>query len=323
MSRQAIAAVIARSDLASGERLVALSLASFANREHRAWPGAPAASARAGLRRSRYQEAREELVRRGLVAVDERATGRGRASTISLTFADTGPWWDGEINVELFEAVLSRSHACVLCGFSGFGLSVSRGGGSKQPLNVAYEYPCSGLTPSSGVVGELLMRVVESRRSFPLGRSRARSRSPRRPFRLRPSVCSSTLTSGSRPGVNPATLRSLLACRGLSWSGFHGGLFRGFYPRERRPSSVMPRPRKYPDDLIQRGIRLVFESGRPISHVARDLGLPAETLRKRVRQAEADSAKRTDLLSSEEREEIRALTRDGSRRRRNWPYATG
>ncbi|MDQ6804689.1 MAG: helix-turn-helix domain-containing protein [Actinomycetota bacterium] len=111
MSRQAIAAVIARSDLASGERLVALSLASFADRENRAWPGAPAASARAGLRRSRYQEAREELVRRGLVAVDERATGRGRASTISLIFADTGPWWDGEINVELFEAVLAYSAA--------------------------------------------------------------------------------------------------------------------------------------------------------------------------------------------------------------------
>ena len=111
MSRQAIAAVIARSDLASGERLVALSLASFAGRDNRAWPGAPAASARAGLSRSRYQQAREQLVARGLVAVDERATGRGRASTVTLVFADTGPWWDGEINVELFEAVLTYSPA--------------------------------------------------------------------------------------------------------------------------------------------------------------------------------------------------------------------
>ena len=107
MSRQAIAAVLARTDLASGERLVALSLASFAGRENRAWPGAPAASARAGLSRSRYQQAREQLVARGLVAVDERATGRGRASTVTLVFADAGPWWDGEINVELFEAVLT------------------------------------------------------------------------------------------------------------------------------------------------------------------------------------------------------------------------
>ncbi len=111
MSRQAIAAVLARTDLASGERLVALSLASFAGRENRAWPGAPAASARAGLSRSRYQQAREQLVARGLVAVDERATGRGRASTVTLMFADTGPWWDGEINVELFESVLVYSRA--------------------------------------------------------------------------------------------------------------------------------------------------------------------------------------------------------------------
>ena len=109
MSRQAIAAVLARTDLASGERLVALSLASFAGRENRAWPGAPAASARAGLSRSRYQQARERLVTRGLVVVDERATGRGRASTVTLMFADTGPWWEGEINVELFETVLSYS----------------------------------------------------------------------------------------------------------------------------------------------------------------------------------------------------------------------
>jgi hypothetical protein len=111
MSRQAIAAVLACAELASGERLVALSLASFAGRDHRAWPGAPTASARAGLSRSRYQQAREQLVARGFLAVDERATGRGRASAVTLVFADTGPWWDGDINVELFEAVLSYSPA--------------------------------------------------------------------------------------------------------------------------------------------------------------------------------------------------------------------
>jgi hypothetical protein len=109
MSREAIAAVLARADLASGERLVALSLASFADRANRAWPGAPAASARAGLSRSRYQQAREQLVVRGLVAVDARATGRGRSSTVTLAFAQAGPWWDGEINVALFESVLAYS----------------------------------------------------------------------------------------------------------------------------------------------------------------------------------------------------------------------
>jgi transposase len=69
----------------------------------------------------------------------------------------------------------------------------------------------------------------------------------------------------------------------------------------------MPRPRKYPQELIDRGVRLAIESGRPISHVAAELGLPGETLRKRVRQAEADQGLRPDSPSTQEREEIRAL----------------
>ena len=51
----------------------------------------------------------------------------------------------------------------------------------------------------------------------------------------------------------------------------------------------MPRPKKYPDELMDRGVRLVFESKRPIAHVAADLGVHHEALRKRVRQAEADN----------------------------------
>jgi hypothetical protein len=69
VSRQAIAAALAREDMPVGERLVAFSLASFDNGENRAWPGAPAAAARAGLKRSRYLEARDQLVRGGLVYV--------------------------------------------------------------------------------------------------------------------------------------------------------------------------------------------------------------------------------------------------------------
>jgi transposase len=78
----------------------------------------------------------------------------------------------------------------------------------------------------------------------------------------------------------------------------------------------MPRPRKYPDELIDRGVRLALESGRPIAHVARDIGLPAETLRKRVRQAEADRGLRPDLPSSEEREEIKKLRKENFELRR-------
>jgi len=64
--------------------------------------------------------------------------------------------------------------------------------------------------------------------------------------------------------------------------------------------------RKYPKELFDRGVRLAIESGRPVAHVAAELGLPAETLRKRVRQAEADQGLRPDLPSTVEREEIRS-----------------
>ncbi len=72
----------------------------------------------------------------------------------------------------------------------------------------------------------------------------------------------------------------------------------------------MSRPSKYPKELIERGVRLALESERPIAHVAADLGIHPETLRKRVRQAQADSGSRTGLLTTQEREEIRQLRRE-------------
>jgi transposase len=78
----------------------------------------------------------------------------------------------------------------------------------------------------------------------------------------------------------------------------------------------MSRPRKYPEELLERGVRLALESGCPIAHVARDLGIHSETLRKRVRQAEADSGTRTDLLATQEREEIRRLRKENFELRR-------
>ncbi len=78
----------------------------------------------------------------------------------------------------------------------------------------------------------------------------------------------------------------------------------------------MGRPKKYPDELIERGVRLALESGRPIAHIAADLGMHPETLRKKVRQAEADSGLRPGLPSSAEREEIRELKRENFELRR-------
>ena len=78
----------------------------------------------------------------------------------------------------------------------------------------------------------------------------------------------------------------------------------------------MPRPKKYPNELVERGVRLALESERPIAQIARDLGMHPEALRKRVRQAEADSGKRSDLLSTQEREEIRRLRKENYELRR-------
>ena len=72
----------------------------------------------------------------------------------------------------------------------------------------------------------------------------------------------------------------------------------------------MPRPRKYPPELLDRGARVVIESGRPIAEVARDLGMAPETLRRHVRRLEADAGLRPDLPTSAEREEIKALRKE-------------
>jgi transposase len=78
----------------------------------------------------------------------------------------------------------------------------------------------------------------------------------------------------------------------------------------------MSRGRKYPDELRERAVRLALESNRPIAHVAEDLGIHKESLRKWVRQAEADSGRRRDLLSSEERDELKRLRRENAELKR-------
>jgi transposase len=72
----------------------------------------------------------------------------------------------------------------------------------------------------------------------------------------------------------------------------------------------MPRPKKYSDELRERAVRLVFESGRPIAHVAVDLGIHKESLRTWVRQAEADAGQRNDRLTTGERERLKELERE-------------
>ena len=68
----------------------------------------------------------------------------------------------------------------------------------------------------------------------------------------------------------------------------------------------MPRKTKYPGELLDRDARM-SSTPAAIAHVARDLGIHRETLRKWVRKTEADGGKRKELLSSQEREELKAL----------------
>jgi hypothetical protein len=107
MSYRASAAALALQEVSTGERLVAFSLASYANSDQQAWPSDEVAAARAGLARSRYLAARHALAERGLIRIEHTGRGRGKSSLVSLLLAEHGSGRDGEINAELFEAVLS------------------------------------------------------------------------------------------------------------------------------------------------------------------------------------------------------------------------
>jgi transposase len=96
----------------------------------------------------------------------------------------------------------------------------------------------------------------------------------------------------------------------LSQAGFDGDLDSRILSLGEEGFGLMPRPRKYPPELLDRGARLVFESNRPIAHVARDLGVSSETLRRHVRQVEADEGLRPELPTAAEREEIKRLRKE-------------
>ena len=78
----------------------------------------------------------------------------------------------------------------------------------------------------------------------------------------------------------------------------------------------MSAPRKYPAELRERAVRLVLESGRPIAHIAQDLGVHREALRQGVRQAEADQGRRTDQPTTAEQEELKRLRKENAELRR-------
>jgi len=75
--------------------------------------------------------------------------------------------------------------------------------------------------------------------------------------------------------------------------------------------------RKYSPELRERAVRLYFESGRPIAHVARDLGIHREALRGWVRQAEADVTPRASrVLPTDVQEELDRLRKENAELKR-------
>ncbi len=74
---------------------------------------------------------------------------------------------------------------------------------------------------------------------------------------------------------------------------------------------------KYPAELRERAVRMVFESGRPIAHVSHDLGVNREVLRVWVRRAEADAVARSSrVLPAEVEAELTQLRNEVAELRR-------
>ena len=80
----------------------------------------------------------------------------------------------------------------------------------------------------------------------------------------------------------------------------------------------MAAPKKYPDELRQRAVRLYRESDpKPvIRRLAEQLGVHHEALRNWIRQAETDAGERHDRPTSDMAEENRRLRREVAELRR-------
>ena len=70
----------------------------------------------------------------------------------------------------------------------------------------------------------------------------------------------------------------------------------------------MPKsPPAYAPEFRAEAVRIVREGGRTAEELSRDLKCSAQAIRNRVRQADLDDGRRSDGLTTAEREELRRL----------------
>jgi transposase len=66
----------------------------------------------------------------------------------------------------------------------------------------------------------------------------------------------------------------------------------------------------YAQEFREEAVRLVREAGKSVYRVARDLGVNEQSLRHWVKQVDLDAGRRSDGLTTDEREELRRLRRE-------------
>jgi transposase len=72
----------------------------------------------------------------------------------------------------------------------------------------------------------------------------------------------------------------------------------------------MPRTRPpYPPEFRAEAVKLARSSDKPLSEIARDLGVSSESLRKWLKQERVDAGEREGITTSE-REELRRLRKE-------------
>ncbi len=71
-------------------------------------------------------------------------------------------------------------------------------------------------------------------------------------------------------------------------------------------------PRAYPPEFRQKALELV-QTGRSVAEVSRKLDVSRQTIMNWIQRDDADSGRRGDLLTSEERKELTFLRRENKR----------